>query len=153
VTDGSRIFTSGGYPKNHMSAVMADGSARLAWENQERLYVPSFLYRAGYLYAVLDAGIAGCWKADDGKEMWKARLGGTFSSSPVLVGENIYATNEAGETFVWKAEPQRFVELAKNVLGEEVFATPVFVGGRIYYRATAMEDGQRQEYLYCLAMP
>ena len=153
VTDGSRIFTSGGYPKNHMSAVMADGSAKLVWENQERLYVPSFLYRAGYLYAVLDAGIAGCWKADDGKEMWKARLGGTFSSSPVLVGENIFATNEAGETFVWKADPQRFVELAKNVLGEEVFATPVFVGSRIYYRATEMKGDQRQEYLYCLANP
>jgi outer membrane protein assembly factor BamB len=153
VTDGQRIFTSGGYPKNHISAVRADGSAKIEWENGERVYVPSLLCRDGYLYGVLDAGIAACWQSDNGKEMWKGRLDGTFSASPVLVGDVIYATNESGETFLYSANSKEYTLLHKNKLGEEVLATPVIVGSRIYYRASETKDGQRQEYLYCIGNP
>src|SRR5262249_27063709 len=95
VTDGKLIFTSGGYPKNHVSAVRPGESAKVVWENGTRVYVPSMLVRGGHLYAVTDAGVAMCWKSDTGKEVWRGRLAGSFSSSPVLVGDNIYATNEA----------------------------------------------------------
>jgi outer membrane protein assembly factor BamB len=151
ITDGNLVYTSGGYPKNHMSAVKADGSGELVWQNSERLYVPSLVIKGDYLYGVLDEGIAMCWKADSGKQMWKARLGGTFSSSPVLVGDQVFVSNEAGEFFVFRASPERFERLAKNQLGEEIFATPTIVGGRIYHRvAHRSPDGQRQEVLYCL---
>ena len=50
------MFTSGGYPKNHVSAVAADGSGKVVWENNTRVYVPSMLQRGGYLFATLDAG-------------------------------------------------------------------------------------------------
>ena len=152
VTDGSLIFTSGGYPRNHMSAVRADGSNELVWENKERLYVPSLVIKDGYLYGVLDEGIAMCWRAATGEQIWKKRLGGTFSSSPVLVGERIYITNEAGEFFVFRASPDGFEQLAKNQLGDEVLATPAIAGGRIYHRVAHRDaSGQRQEVLYCLA--
>ena len=104
----------------------------------------------GYLYAVTDAGVATCWNAASGKEMWKGRLGGTFSSSPVLVGERIYATNEEGKTFVYGCDPNEFKLLATNQLGDDVFATPTFVGGRIYTRVVVKKNGQRQEMLFCL---
>src|SRR5215475_13377562 len=71
VTDGERVFSSGGYPKNHLAAVLADGSGKLVWETKDRVYVPSLLARNGYLFGVLDAGVAVCWKSDTGKEMWK----------------------------------------------------------------------------------
>jgi outer membrane protein assembly factor BamB len=150
VTDGKRIFTSGGYPRNHMSAVLADGSKTKVWENDNRLYVPSPLYRDGTLYGVLDAGIAMAWDSETGKELWKQRLGGTFSASPVLVGDLIYATNEAGETFLFRADPKRFESLGKVQLGREVFATPVISGGAIYYRCTEAGEGERREMLYCI---
>jgi outer membrane protein assembly factor BamB len=150
LTDGTHIFTSGGYPRNHLSAIVADGSKKVAWENEQRVYVPSMLVRDGFLYATLDAGVAMCWESNTGKERWKARLGGTFSSSPVLVGDRIYATNEAGETFVYRADPEKYELLAKNKLGDEVFATPAICGGRIYQRVAKLVDGERQEFLYCL---
>ena len=151
LTDGNLVYTSGGYPKNHMSAIRADGSGEVAWENKSRLYVPSMVIRDGYLYGVLDAGIATCWKADTGQEVWKSRLEGTFSSSPVLVGEQIFVSNEAGDFFVFRATPQRFEQLGKNKIGDEVFATPSIVGGRIYHRvAQRSPTGERQELLYCL---
>jgi outer membrane protein assembly factor BamB len=150
VTDGKLIYTSGGYPKNHLAAIRADGSGTTAWENGSRVYVPSMLLKDGYLYAVLDAGIAMCWKCDTGEEIWKERLGGTFSASPVLVGNKIFATNETGKTFIFKASSDGFESVAENQLAEDVFATPTICGGRIYMRAASTSDDKRQEMLYCL---
>ena len=150
VTDGTHIYTSGGYPRNHLAAVVADGSGKIAWENNTRVYVPSMLIRDKHLYAVLDAGVAMCWKSDTGEEKWKGRLGGTFSSSPVLVGDTIYATNEAGHTFLFQADPAGFKLLGENQLGDEAFATPTICGGRIYTRVAHHRDGKRQEFVYCL---
>jgi outer membrane protein assembly factor BamB len=150
VTDGKLVFTSGGYPKNHVSAVRIDGSAKIVWENNSRVYVPSMILRNDHLYAVQDDGTAVCWKCDSGKEVWKERLGGTFNSSLVLVGEKIYATNETGKSFIFKATPDNFSLIGQNQLGDDVFATPAICGGRIYMRAASRSDGRRQEMIYCI---
>jgi len=149
VTDGKHVFTSGGYPRNHVAAVKADGSG-VAWENKTRVYVPSMLIRDGHLFAVMDDGVAVCWKSDTGAELWKGRLGGTFSASPVMVGDDILATNEAGRTFIFKANPKEFDLVAENKLGDEVFATPTVCGGRIYMRVAIKQNGTRQEKLFCI---
>jgi outer membrane protein assembly factor BamB len=150
VTDGQLIFTSGGYPKNHVAAVRADNSGEIVWENKTRVYVPSMIVKDGYLYAVQDAGMTVCWKCATGEEMWKGRLGGTFSASLVLVGDHLFATNESGRTFIFKASPDAFTLVGQNQLGSDVLATPAICGGRIYMRVAVSEKGQRQEMLYCL---
>jgi outer membrane protein assembly factor BamB len=152
VTDGRLIFTSGGYPKSHMSAVRADGSGKVVWENKTKVYVPSLLAYAGHLYGVLDNGIAVCWKCTTGKEVWRGDLGGSFSASPVLVGEHIYATSEAGRTFIFNATPARLDLLAENQLEGEVVATPAICGSRIYMRIAVNANGRRQEMLCCLGV-
>ena len=151
VTDGQRIISSGGYPKGHVAAIHADGSGKVAWEVNTKVYVPSLIQHRGYLYAIQDTGFAVCWKFDTGKEIWKSteRMGG-FSASPVLVGENLYATSEAGKTYIFKASPDGFQLLAENQLGSEVMATPTICGGRIYMRVAVNQKGQRQEMLYCV---
>lgn len=151
VTDGERVFCSGGYPKNHVAAVLADGSGKIVWENKDRVYVPSLLARDGYLFGVLDAGVAACWKSDTGQEQWKKRLGGDFSASPVLVGNRIYATNEIGETFVYRADSSKFEQIAMNKLGDQAMASATICRSRIYMRVVEQVDGRRQEMLYCLA--
>ncbi len=149
VTDGERIFTSGGYPKNHVAAVDA-ATGKEVWKNATRVYVPSMLCHRGHLYAVQDAGVAICWDSASGKERWRGRLAGTFSSSPVLVGDTIFATNEAGLTFLFKASPDRFELAGKNQLGDQVYATPSICGGRIHMRVATSEKGRRQEWLFCI---
>ena len=150
VTDGKRVFTSGGYPKNHVAAVLADGSGKLAWENSTRVYVPSLLVRGEHLYGVLDGGVAVCWECATGKELWKNRIDGTFTASPVLVGDVVLATNEAGQTYVFKAVPDVFDLVSENKLGDHVFASPAVCGGRIYMRVAKVIKGKRSEELYCL---
>lgn len=150
VTDGTHIFTSGGYPKNHVSAVVATGKPALAWEHPSRTYVPSLLCRDNRLLAVMDAGIAVCWNSQTGKELWKGRLEGTFSSSPVLVNDLIYVTNEAGVTFVFRFSVDQLDIVGTNSLGDSVFATPAICGSRIYNRIGVTANGKRQEFLVCL---
>lgn len=150
VTDGRVVITSGGYPTNHVSAIVGDGSKKLAWKNTVRVYVPSLLIQNGYLYAVTDAGVAMCWEAATGKEMWKHRLGGTFTASPVLAGGHLFATDERGKTHIFKADPKTFQAIGTNTLGQETFATPTICGNHIYTRVAVRKDGKRQEVLYCL---
>jgi hypothetical protein len=112
------------------------------------------IVRDGFLYGLLDAaGMAICWDCKTGKERWKGRLGGTFSASLVLVGDNLYAVNEAGKCFLFKATPDSFQRVADNQLGDETMATPAICGSRIYMRTAETRDGTRQEWLYCLGNP
>jgi outer membrane protein assembly factor BamB len=150
VTDGTHVFTTGGYPKNHVSAVRADGSGKVDWENTTRVYVPSMLIRDGHLYAVQDGGTATCWKAETGKVAWSGRLGGTFFASPVRVGDHILAPNEGGRTYVFRAAPDGLKIEAENQLGDEEYASPVVCGNRVYLRPATTSGGKRQEWVYCI---
>jgi outer membrane protein assembly factor BamB len=150
VTDGVRIFSSGGYPENHIAAIRTDGSTKIEWKEGDRVYVPSLIAHDQHLYGVLDAGVAQCWKSDTGETKWRERLGGTFSSSPVLVNGVIYVTNEAGTTFIYRASPDKFELLGKNQLGDECFATPVICGNRIYVRVAFYDGTVRSERLFCI---
>ena len=149
VTDGTRVFTGGGYPKNHTMAMRADGSGKVDWINKQRVYVPSMIVKDGHLFAVADQGFAICWDSATGEEKWKERLGGQFFASPTMVNDVIYATSVSGATHVFRAVPEGFERLAKNQLGDQVYASPVICGGRIYLRVARQGDS-REEFLYCI---
>ncbi|QDS99975.1 outer membrane protein assembly factor BamB family protein [Adhaeretor mobilis] len=140
-------FASGGFPETFTLAVEMSGEHKIVWKNQARCYEQSLLLADGYLYAVTDRGVAYCWRARDGEQMWKQRIGGSFSSSPVLVGSEIYVASEKGTIFVYEANPEEFQSLGENQLGDEAFATPTPADGRLYHRYTKMVDGKRQEFL------
>ncbi len=150
VTDGTRIFTSGGYPRNHVQAVLADGSGKTAWQNNQRVYVPSMVAHKKTLYAVLDSGLATAWDTTTGKTLWKKRLGGVFTSSLVLAGGNLYATDESGQTTVFAASRKGLDIKAKNRLGQQTYSSMAICGSRIFHRV-ATTDGSRREWLYCLS--
>jgi hypothetical protein len=152
VWDGDLVFGSGGWPKAETVGVKADGSGRVVWRNPKKCYEQSLLAHAGHVYAVDDAGVAYCWKAADGTQLWAARIGGKASASPVLAGGNLYVTTERGQTVVFPPDPAGFRELARNSLGDEALATPSFCGDRVYARVIRTAGG-RQEWLYCLGLP
>jgi outer membrane protein assembly factor BamB len=107
--------------------------------------LPSPVCVGKYLLVTSMNGIATCYDADSGKELWKERLNGQFSSSPIAVGGLVYQTNEAGETLV--IEPSETYKLvARNALtpeSDELFrASMAVVEGRIYQRSN--------KYLYCI---
>lgn len=141
------VFASGGYPKPETICVRADGSGQVVWKNNQKCYEQSMLVHDGYVYAVNDGGIAYCWRARDGQQMWQSRLSGPISSSPVLAGGNIYIANERGTTYVFRADPRSFELVAQNQLGREAFASPAICDNQIFLRVAG---AGRQEMLYCL---
>lgn len=149
VWSGDTVFASGGFPNKETVAVRADGSAEVIWKNGEKSYEQSMLYHDGHVYTLNDNGIAVCWDAETGEEKWKERLGGPVSASPILADGKIYALNERGITYVFEPNPEKFVRISENTLGDEGFATPVFVDDNILIR-TAEVSGDRQAYLYCV---
>jgi outer membrane protein assembly factor BamB len=114
----------------------------LAWEEKRQLpYVPTMLLWGDHVYYVNDNGLAGCRDARTGTAAWTERLGGTVTASPVLIDGKIYAANEDGTVYVFAAAP-RFQLLAKNNLGEPVFATPAVADNRLFIRG--------KTHLYCI---
>ncbi|MFM9080701.1 MAG: PQQ-binding-like beta-propeller repeat protein, partial [Opitutaceae bacterium] len=149
VTDGRRVFVSGGYPKNNTTAVEADGSGKIAWQNNTRVYVPSKLVRDGHLYAILDAGQAVCWKSDTGEELWREKVDRDFYGSPVMLGDRIFITNQRAVTSVLQVSPKGMKLIAQNKLGDESLSSPSNCGNRIYLRA-AKTSPERQEFLWAI---
>jgi len=143
------VFASGGFPNKETLAVRVGEKPGVIWRNGDKSYEQSLLYHDGHLYAFNDGGIAVCWNAATGEEKWKERLGGPVSASPVLAGGRIYAMNERGITYVFSTDPAKFTKLGESTLGDEGFATPVFVGNEVFLR-TATNSGERKEWLYCL---
>jgi outer membrane protein assembly factor BamB len=103
VWEGDVVFASGGFPKAETVAVKADGSGQILWKNNVKCYEQSMLVDRGLVYAFSDQGVAYCWEAATGKELWKERLKGPVSASPLLIGDKILATNELGTTWVFQA--------------------------------------------------
>lgn len=143
------LFVSGGYPSGQTIGLKAS-DGRKVWDNQIKVYEQSMIVVEGHVYALSENGVVFCWRAQDGKEMWKSRFEKEESASPVFAGGHIYMTTERGSTFVFKPNPEKLELIARNKLGDSAFATPSFVDSQIFYRVGDSSQGQRQEWLYCL---
>ena len=120
------------------------GHPRKVWENHKDFpYVPCLLTHGPHVYFANDGGFAGCYEAKTGKRVWFERLAGsTFTASPVLIGDKVYAPSEDGDVYVFTATPTAFAPLAKNSLGEGVRASPAVADGRLYIRG--------EHHLFCI---
>ena len=146
--DDRRIMFSGGNPIAGTWCVSGDGKASKLWENNVMCYEQSLLAIKNYVFAVADNGVAHCWRTLDGVSMWRQRLfGGSISASPLLVNNRIYIASQSGTIYVIAASPDRFDLLAENPSGQSIFATPVAIGDRIYFRTGVGFGSDRQEYL------
>jgi len=149
VRDEGIVFVSGGYPDKETVGIRADGSGEVVWQNNQKCYEQSMLAVDGHVYATTDQCIVYCWRASDGKMMWRERLGGgKISASPTFANGNIYQVDERGRMFVFKASPDSFQKVSENQLGTEAFASPSICGDRIFLRIADSSSGERREFLY-----
>jgi outer membrane protein assembly factor BamB len=137
--DGVLLHTAG-FPKHFVQAIDPGGTGNVTkthvlWSKpNEGGYVPSPVAHAGHLFLVDDKGVASCWDVKTGVQRWKERLGGTgHHASAVVAGGRVYFTADDGVTFVVKAEPG-FEVVARNPLGEKVYASPAFSDGAVFLR-------------------
>jgi len=113
--------------------------SHLVWSSPKGSpFVPSTLVHGDYLYMINDMiSVLTVYQAATGQVMYQGRLGRaqreSFSASPVAVGDKIYLTNDAGDTFVVAAGPE-FNLLHVNRFDEATFASPALVDGTWYFR-------------------
>lgn len=96
-------------------------------------YVPTPICVDGRLFLWGDRGVVTCVKAADGELLWRGRVGGAFSASPIAVGGAVLNVSADGEV-VSIAAGDAFEVLGRQPLGEECRATPAVAGDRLVLR-------------------
>ena len=94
---------------------------------------PSPLVHDDLIYVVSDNGVASCLSAKDGEQIWKKRIGGDYSASPLLAGGNIYFGSHDGKVTVLKPGVDGEV-IAENQLEGKIMASPAVVDDAIILR-------------------
>lgn len=124
------VYLSTSFDRSMLLAIRPDGQgdvtqSRVAWRQSRSIpYTPSPLLQGNDLFLISDAGIASCLDAKTGHPRWAHRVGGKFSASPLLADGKIYVQSEAGETVIFRPDPERYTEVARNDLNEPTLATP-----------------------------
>jgi outer membrane protein assembly factor BamB len=150
VTAHGLLFMSTSYPQPELLAVRLSAERTdepaVAWrEKRAAPTMSSPLVVGEELYMVSDKGVATCLDARSGAVRWTQRLGGNFSSSPLLADGRIYLGNRDGRTFVLEPGPE-FRLAATNQLEGRIFATPAAVDRALYLRTdAALYRIERQE--------
>lgn len=133
------IFLSSGYDTPVLMAIKPDGKGNVtethvAWKtNKSAPHTPSPLLVGDQLYVVSDGGIATCFNAVSGEQVWQKRIGGNFSSSPLFADGKIYLQSEQGDGIVLQPGSE-YVELAKNELEPRTFASYAVADGALLIR-------------------
>lgn len=113
----------------------ADGEPEIAYRLDRGVapYVPTPVASGERLYLWGDRGVVTCVRATTGETLWRGRVGGNFSASPVVVGGAVVNVSQDGEV-VSIADGDAFEVLGRTPLGEPSRASPAVVGGRMVFR-------------------
>lgn len=137
VAGAGHVFLSTSFMQAEMLAVNISETAStpsITWRMKRSVpRMSSPLLVGDDLFMVSDNGVASCLEAKTGDVHYTQRLGGNFSSSPMLADGRIYVSNREGETFVL-APGKEYQLLAKNTLDGTIMASPAAVDGAIFLR-------------------
>ena len=133
------VFFPTGWSTGQVLAIRPDGhgdvtSTHVVWRvTRGAPLKPSLLLDADLLFMIGDTGIAQSLDALTGDLVWRARVGGSFSASPLLADKRIYLFSEEGKATVIEAG-RAFRVLAENHLDEGFMATPAIDGDALVAR-------------------
>ncbi len=134
-----RVLVTTGFGPTTLLAIDPQGTGditqtQIAWQLQRGIpKTPSLIAWDDLVFLISDDGIALCIDANSGDVVWRQRLGGNYSASPILVAGRLYFTSEEGVTTVVAATRQ-FQKLATNDLQEAVLASPAVADKAIFIR-------------------
>jgi outer membrane protein assembly factor BamB len=140
------VIISSGWPKRIIYALKPDGNgdvtnSHIAWQSTDgAFYVPSPVTTGNFLISTMTNGLVNCMDATTGKVIWKENLGKQYGSA-VLADGLAYIPSDQGVITVIKPGA-KFETVAKNNIGETMFASPAISNGKIYLRSTT--------HLFCI---
>jgi outer membrane protein assembly factor BamB len=141
---GGLLFVCTGFGPTTLLAIDPRGSGdvtetHIRWKfpGQNVPKTPSLIAYEEVVILCSDRGVASAVSVSSGDELWKIRLGGNYSASPLLNGDRLYFLSEEGETKVFRLgtngveEPQ---EIASSQLPGRAFASLAVIGGDLLLR-------------------
>ena len=133
------VYLSTGFMRSELLAIRPPGAGReaaeIVWRYRQAVpKQPSPLLVGDEIYIVHGTtGVVSCLDARTGKAIWKERVGGNFSASPLYADGRIHLFRREGETVV--IQPGRAYKLlAENKLDGQIMASPAAVGRALYLR-------------------
>ena len=133
------VYIATSYMQSRLVAVKFTGEgdvtgSHIRWTSDRQIpQKPSLIALGGRLYFVSDQGIVRSLKADNGEEVWFARLDGDYSASPLEAEGRLYFFNQDGVCTVLEAG-DAYKELAKNKLDGGFMASPAVAGNALFLR-------------------
>ena len=116
----------------------------ILWDSKKiRTGTPSPIYHDGKIYSI-NSAILSVGDAKTGESIDKVRLKGGFSSTPVIVGNHLYAFNEDGIGFVVKLEGDKVTLVSENIMstskehpetGETILCSPAVANDGLFIRS------------------
>jgi outer membrane protein assembly factor BamB len=113
----------------------ASGRLAVVWKTKRSVpKKPSLLLLGDLLFGLDDSGVASCWEALTGRNVWNERVGGNYSASPLAADGRIYCFSEEGKVTVLAAG-REFKKLAESKLGDGFMASPAVTGKALILRS------------------
>jgi hypothetical protein len=134
------VYAASGFPDKTLRAVRTDGrgdvtKTHIAWEHKKDIpTMASFLFLRPHLYIIDDGGAVQCLKGDTGEMIWRAKLKGHYSASPVTAGGHIFFLSEEGVVTAIKTGA-KFEVAAEYSIGETCQASPAIAHGCLFIRS------------------
>jgi outer membrane protein assembly factor BamB len=128
------------YEHPELLAIRPDGTGdvtetHVAWKLTKDMPATAGLLLVGdLLYLINDQGFALCLEAKTGNQVWRERLKGKHSASPICAAGRIYFFSEKNLTTVI-APGREFHVLAESQLDDRLMATPAVVGDALILRS------------------
>ena len=127
-------------PSNGLTAITAvtnGAEPEKLWnESAQRPGTASPLIIGDKVYIINNAGVLTCANRSTGERLWRARMEGPFSGSPVAGGNNhLYIFSETGVGQCWDLSGEEGKEVSKFELKETIIGTASVSGNAVYVRS------------------
>jgi outer membrane protein assembly factor BamB len=126
------VFVCTGYMAPKLLAIDPTGTGDVTETHVRWKYAtgvpntPSLVPVDNQIVMVSDGGVASGVDVVSGKQIWKKRLGGNYSASPLAIGDQVYFQSESGEAVVMRIGEEA-TETGRAQLPGRIFASYAMV--------------------------
>jgi outer membrane protein assembly factor BamB len=132
--DGAVFVANEGATATAIDISKHGSEPKLLWQWDEALPdAASPVATKDYVILPTAYAVVSCLDARTGEMLWEQEFDEGFYSSPLLVNDRVYLIDLSGTMQIFRMDDTLEL-LGASTIGEDAYATPAFVGGRIYIR-------------------
>jgi outer membrane protein assembly factor BamB len=134
------VFICTGYMRPQLLAIDPSGNGdvtqtHVKWSTDATVpKTPSLIGWNSAVIMISDNGVCTCLETHSGAPLWKKRLGGDYSASPILSANRLYCISEAGVCTVVDIGGEQPDIISVNDLEERTLASPSVIGDSLLIR-------------------